>query len=76
MRLSDIMSSMQPYYALRLLAGLIFLAGTVLMIWNLYMTTRGGAVVSVAVPPVPEDWRMPAKAPANDGYSAEEGAAA
>jgi cytochrome c oxidase cbb3-type subunit 1 len=37
----DIMSSMAPYYALRLLAGLIFLTGTLMMAYNFYMTVRG-----------------------------------
>ncbi len=46
----DIMASMVPYYILRLVAGLIFLSGTLLMAWNLYMTVRGRPVRR-AVPP-------------------------
>jgi cytochrome c oxidase cbb3-type subunit 1 len=46
----DIMASMKPYYLLRLLAGLIFLAGAVLLAINLYLTIRGRATVKVRPP--------------------------
>src|SRR5690606_14083532 len=65
----DIMSSMVPYYALRFCAGLTFLAGTCMMVWNLYMTIRGGRLVDAGVPPVPEEWRIPSPA---DRQSAQE----
>ncbi len=48
----DIMSSMTPYYTLRLIAGLIFLGGTVLMAYNLFMTLAGKHAVKVQVPKV------------------------
>lgn len=48
----DIMSSMVPYYTLRLIAGLIFLTGTVLMAYNLAMTLKGRQRVLVQVPEV------------------------
>jgi len=48
----DIMSSMAPYYALRLLAGLIFLTGTLMMAYNFYMTVRGRKTVKVYAPAV------------------------
>jgi len=48
----DIMASMTPYYGLRLVAGLIFLSGTVLMAYNLFKTLQGREVVSVQVPAV------------------------
>ncbi len=48
----DIMSSMAPYYTLRLVAGLIFLLGTILMAYNLFMTMAGRHTVKVPVPPV------------------------
>jgi len=48
----DIMNSMAPYYGLRLLAGLIFLSGTVLMAYNFYMTTRSRSTVKVTPPAV------------------------
>ena len=46
----DIMASMAPYYALRLVAGALFLAGAVLMAANLWLTVRGRRTV-VMVPP-------------------------
>ena len=46
----DIMSSMTPYYLLRLIAGLVFLAGTLLMAFNLLMTLRGKQVLQVQAP--------------------------
>ena len=48
----DIMASMAPYYFLRLVAGLIFLAGTFLMACNLYMTVRGRSARRVTPPAV------------------------
>jgi cytochrome c oxidase cbb3-type subunit 1 len=48
----DIMASMPPYYLLRLVGGIIFLAGTVLMIYNLAMTMRGRKTVRVRPPEV------------------------
>ncbi|WP_237133664.1 cytochrome-c oxidase, cbb3-type subunit I [Pseudohongiella sp. O18] len=49
---TDIMAGMAPYYGLRLLAGLIFLLGTCLMAWNLFMTIRGRDPVEVSAPDV------------------------
>jgi len=46
----DIMASMPPYYLIRFVAGAIFLAGGVLLAWNLIMTIRGHKIV-VARPP-------------------------
>jgi cytochrome c oxidase cbb3-type subunit 1 len=48
----DIMASMPPYYALRLLAGLIFLSGTILMAYNLTMTLKGRKTLQVRPPEV------------------------
>jgi cytochrome c oxidase cbb3-type subunit 1 len=48
----DIMASMPPYYALRLVAGIIFLTGTGLMTYNLYMTLKGRRTIQVQPPPV------------------------
>lgn len=48
----DIMSSMVPYYTLRLIAGLIFLSGTILMGYNLAMTLKNRKTVLVQVPAV------------------------
>ncbi len=46
----DVMRSMQPYYLLRLLGGLLFLSGTVLMALNLYRTFAGYVTVTVQPP--------------------------
>ena len=46
----DIMASMAPYYALRFLAGLIFLGGALLMAFNLTMTGKGRRTVAVSPP--------------------------
>jgi cytochrome c oxidase cbb3-type subunit 1 len=51
---TDIMASMPPYYALRLVAGLLFLSGALLMAYNLFRTLSGRQVVSVSPPPVME----------------------
>ena len=48
----DIMASMPPYYFLRLVAGLIFLTGTVLMTYNLFMTIKGRRTIQVQPPAV------------------------
>ncbi len=48
----DIMSSMTPYYALRLIAGIIFLGGTLLMGYNLFMTLAGKHALKVYAPAV------------------------
>ena len=48
----DIMASMQPYYVLRLVAGLTFFTGAGLMAINLAMTMRGRATVRVGPPAV------------------------
>jgi cytochrome c oxidase cbb3-type subunit I len=49
---NDVMAAMQPYYLLRFLAGLAFLAGAVLMAWNLAMTFAGRRTVLIAPPVV------------------------
>jgi cytochrome c oxidase cbb3-type subunit 1 len=48
----DIMASMPPYYALRFVAGLVFLSGTVLMAYNLFMTIKGKKTLNVRPPQV------------------------
>jgi cytochrome c oxidase cbb3-type subunit 1 len=49
----DIMASMPPYYALRFVAGLVFLSGTILMAYNLTMTIKGRKTLQVRPPEVP-----------------------
>jgi cytochrome c oxidase cbb3-type subunit 1 len=51
---TDIMAAMHPYYLLRLLAGLLFLGGAVLMAVNLMRTFAGVRTVEVA-PPIMAD---------------------
>ena len=41
-----------PYYVIRLLGGLLYLSGMVLMGWNVVMTVRGGRAVAAAIPRV------------------------
>ena len=48
----DIMASMPPYYLLRLVAGLIFLSGAVLMAFNLFKTISGAKTIQVRPPAV------------------------
>jgi cytochrome c oxidase cbb3-type subunit 1 len=48
----DIMASMPPYYLLRLVAGLIFLSGAVLMAFNLFKTIAGAKTIQVRPPAV------------------------
>ena len=54
----DIMASMAPYYGLRLIAGLIFLSGTILMAYNFYMTLKGRETVIVKPPLVDSAYRV------------------
>jgi len=54
----DIMASMAPYYGLRLIAGLIFLSGTILMAYNFYMTLKGRESVIVRPPLVDAAYSM------------------
>ncbi len=54
----DIMASMMPYYTLRLFAGLIFLSGTIVMAYNLFMTFRGRSAVEVNPPLVEAAYRV------------------
>ncbi|MGH8033617.1 MAG: cytochrome-c oxidase, cbb3-type subunit I [Lysobacterales bacterium] len=55
----DIMASMQPYYLLRLVGGIVFLSGAVLMIFNLTMTMKGRKTIQVR-PPEPGTVEAPA----------------
>jgi cytochrome c oxidase cbb3-type subunit 1 len=47
---NDVMIAMHPYYLLRFIAGLAFLAGAVLMAINLARTFAGRRTVEVAPP--------------------------
>jgi len=41
-----------PFYVIRLLGGLLYLSGMLIMAWNTVMTVRAGKVAVVPVPPV------------------------
>lgn len=41
-----------PFYVIRLLGGLLYLAGMLIMAWNTVMTMRVGKVATASVPPV------------------------
>jgi cytochrome c oxidase cbb3-type subunit 1 len=41
-----------PFYVIRLLGGLLYLGGMLIMAWNTVMTIRAGKAVTVSVPPV------------------------
>ena len=41
-----------PFYVIRLLGGLLYLSGMLIMAWNTVMTMRAGKVVIAPVPPV------------------------
>ena len=49
---NQIMIAIKPYYALRLLGGVLFFIGALLMVFNLYMTMRGKRLATVVVPPL------------------------
>jgi cytochrome c oxidase cbb3-type subunit 1 len=39
-----------PFYVLRLLGGLLYLTGMVIMLWNTIMTATSGRAVTVTIP--------------------------
>jgi cytochrome c oxidase cbb3-type subunit 1 len=41
-----------PFYVIRLLGGLLYLSGMLIMAWNTVMTVRAGKAVTAPVPPV------------------------
>ena len=41
-----------PYYVIRLLGGVLYLSGMLIMAWNTVMTVRVGKVATAMVPPV------------------------
>jgi cytochrome c oxidase cbb3-type subunit 1 len=41
-----------PFYVIRLMGGLLYLGGMLIMAWNVVMTVRSGKAAVVAVPPV------------------------
>jgi cytochrome c oxidase cbb3-type subunit 1 len=54
-----------PFYLIRLLGGLLFLGGVLIMAWNVWKTCRGASAVNPAVPAdTPQPGAAPAAAPA------------
>ena len=41
-----------PFYVIRVLGGLLYLSGMVIMLWNTLQTARNGKVTEVAIPAV------------------------
>jgi cytochrome c oxidase cbb3-type subunit 1 len=41
-----------PYYVIRLLGGLLYLGGMLIMGWNVVMTVRGGSAAAAPIPRV------------------------
>jgi cytochrome c oxidase cbb3-type subunit 1 len=39
-----------PFYVLRLLGGLLYLGGMLIMLWNTFKTATSGSAVSVTIP--------------------------
>ncbi len=39
-----------PFYAIRLLGGLMFLSGMLIMAWNVFKTVSGGKPVEATIP--------------------------
>jgi cytochrome c oxidase cbb3-type subunit 1 len=44
-----------PFYVLRLLGGLLYLTGMVIMLWNTFMTATSGRAVLVQIPAAAHD---------------------
>ena len=55
------MSATSPYYLLRLIGGLLFLAGAALMAVNLWRTFEGAGTARVAVPTTEAALKDPAR---------------
>jgi cytochrome c oxidase cbb3-type subunit 1 len=47
---SEVVQAQHPYYIIRALGGLLFLAGTLVMAFNLWKTIRSGAPVAAPAP--------------------------
>jgi cytochrome c oxidase cbb3-type subunit 1 len=47
---ADTVSAKFPMYVVRGLGGVLYLAGGVIMVWNMWMTIRGGKPVRVSPP--------------------------
>ena len=43
----ETVEAMKPYYVIRAIGGLLFLAGSLIMVWNVWRTIRGDASVDI-----------------------------
>jgi cytochrome c oxidase cbb3-type subunit 1 len=41
-----------PFYGVRLVGGMLYLSGMLLMAWNVFMTARGGRAVEATIPSI------------------------
>jgi cytochrome c oxidase cbb3-type subunit 1 len=41
-----------PFYVIRVMGGVLYLSGMIIMAWNMFMTIRDGKVTPVAIPAV------------------------
>jgi cytochrome c oxidase cbb3-type subunit 1 len=48
---AQVLTTMQPFYMIRLSGGALFLTGMLLMAWNVWQTVRSGRVVNDAAIP-------------------------
>src|SRR5205814_8979940 len=48
-----------PFYVVRLVGGLLYLAGMLVMVWNVVMTMRVGRVVAAPIPRLAHGWGGP-----------------
>jgi len=39
-----------PFYVIRVMGGLLYLSGMIIMLWNVVKTAMGGQTVTVAIP--------------------------
>ncbi|MDP2252614.1 MAG: cytochrome C oxidase Cbb3, partial [Thiobacillus sp.] len=49
---AQVLNTMYPFYGIRLLGGLLFFCGMLMMAWNVWQTVRAGRVVNDA--PIPQ----------------------
>ena len=59
---ADTVSAKFPMYVVRGLGGVLYLTGACIMVWNMWMTIRGGQPVRVSPPAAPNAAVQPAQA--------------
>ena len=43
----ETVEAMKPYYVIRAIGGMLFLAGALIMVWNIFKTIRGDVPVDI-----------------------------